>query len=280
MSSRAEIRRALALELPGVVVATAGTSSTSQLNDPDDDAVLYTGDGGDDYTGYWLIRADAAVAGDRVRRVAIHNKDEGYVRPSRIWSNAPTSETYELYPPDFTPQVLDNSLNIGLRKLPYIVEEELEIEDNTNTYTLAYDWLDHERQVLEVYKEITSSSGVVRAEWPWFKVTPNGGVFTLRIFPIPHSMTGAQIIIEGRAFYEGLSTDAAETDAPLDWAMAAMEVQLYRQLRNRTLGQDTSRWSAELRDAQQRLTELSKRYAPRRGRRIMPRTPIKMPRSI
>lgn len=269
----------MALDLPNCFVGTASSSSTlTELHDQDDELVIYQGDGGEDRTGYWLVRP-SADAGDRLRRVAFHNKDEGILKPSLAWTAAPVSgETYELYPPDIRPRLLDDSINKGLSRLSRLVTETLHVSNNDNTYTLDYDWLENERDVLEVYRQVTSSGTIVmRREWEWFKVFRDDDEFKLHLWPVPKSVNNQDILIEGRARYTELSSDSDTTSCPKDWVVAAALVELYKKLKEMSHGQDPTRWRVKLQEQRKELRILSRRYAPRRGRRIMTRTPSQMP---
>jgi hypothetical protein len=277
MPSLKTIRQEILEQVPGAFLGTAGSSSTTtELADTDDEQTLFTGDGGTDYTGYWIIRADAAVAGDRVRRITFHDRNQGVIKPARAWTNAPTSETYELWPPEFRPADVDSAINRGLTELPYLVEESLTLSSADNEYTISYDWLDHERKVLEVYWSYTNSGIVHREEYPWWKVFPDAGVFKLQLDPIPSTATGNSVLIEGKAYYTELATDAATTACPLSWAVAKGLVVLLEDRQNTGQGQDVTRWSLQLVEARRQLYKMSKKFVVRRGRRMMTRTSSRM----
>ena len=275
MPSLATIRQEILKQVPGAFLGTAGTSSATQLEDTDDEQTLFTGDGGIDFTGYWLLRPDAAVAADRVRRITFHDRNQGVIKPSRAWTNAPTSETYELWPPEFRPADVDSAVNRALGELPYLVEEDITVSSLDNEYTISYSWLTHERQVLEVYWKYTNSSLVSREEYPWWKVFPDSGVFKLMLDPPPSSATGNSVLLEGKAYYASLATDAATTDCPLEWITAKGLVTVLEDKQAGGTGQDVSRWSIQVVNARKQLFKMTKKYAPRRGRRMMWRTPTR-----
>lgn len=275
-NSRETIRQLMVEEIPhaftGVAADTA--SSTTELVDVDDEFLYFLGDGETNLQGYWIVRPDAAAAADRVRRVSSADPGQGLLRVSRAWTNAPDAEAFELYPPEFRPALIDAAINRGLKRLPYIIEESITPVANDNSYALSgYTWVTNERSIREVYQEYNSSTRYTREEYPWWKVFSDAGTFTLRLHPYPSTATGNSIIIEGISYYTALATDAATTACPADWAAAAGLVELYRSMRRQTHGQDTTRWDAEFADQRRALTRLTRRYAPRRGRRIMPRTP-------
>lgn len=278
-TTKSAIRQEIAKRLPGAFVGTASSgSSTTELLDQDDELSMYSGQGQQDLTGYWIVRPSAGTATDRIRRIAHHDQDLGSVKPSRAWAVAPsTSETYECYPPDMRPALLDDCINEGLRRLTYEVEETVTPVNKTNTYTLSYTWLTNRRQVFEVFREYTNTTLVIRNEWPYFKVFEDSGVFTLFVDPVPVTVTGMNLIVVGRAHYSDLSTDASTTACPLDWAVYSGLVRVYKALRRNTIGTDTSRYKEELKDAQGELFRLSRIYAPKTGRRVIRRTPFKIP---
>lgn len=278
-SARSAIRQEIGKRIPGVLVGTASSeSTTSTLYDTNEEMMVFAGDGTPDYTGYWLILPAGSTA-DRVRRVSRHDSAAGFVKPSRAWSTPPASgDTYELWPPDLRPTDVDAAINKALPRLTYLKEQALTLVSGTNTYSLAsYTWIENERQVLEVYDSWTNSGTTIRREYPWFKVFRNATAFTLHVWPIPRSVSGHSVVMETLARYATLSTDAATTDAPLEWIAAAGAVELYKTLRRRTSGQDLSSWERELSVARGELRMATRKYAPRRGRRIMPRTPVDFP---
>lgn len=279
-SSRLSIRQQMAQSIPHSVVGTAtASSSTTELFDQDDELMAFEGDGGPDRTGYWILRSDAAVvAGDRIRRVAKHDRGLGMVRPSRPWTTGPSAgEVYELYPPDWRPALIDNAINKGLKRLTYLVEETITAVNNTNQYTLNFPWLTNERQVMEVYWQYTNANTIYKEEWAYWKVFVDEGVFKLYVDPIPSTATGNTIVLEGRAHYTTLADDVTTTPCPSDWAVAAAMVECYRELRKANQGQDVSRFTLELEEAKKELFRQTKIYINRRGRRIMPRTPSRAP---
>jgi hypothetical protein len=280
-SSRSAIRQAVAVAIPGALTASVGSATTTQITDTDDEQTLFTGDGGADYTGWYIVIPQAAAA-DQTRRIAIHKKDEGTIRVSRAWGIAPTTGwTYELWPPDMPPAVVNQAINDGIVKLPYMKEQTIPVTTRDNSYSLAaYTWLNNERQVYEVYWEYTNSNMVNREEYPWWKVFNNAGVLTLKLDPIPSTATGNTVIMESKAYYETLATDAATTTCPLGWVAAASAVELYKALRKRGTGGDVSRWQIELGEARKEFLEQTRKYAPKRGRRMIPRSPTRMTSGI
>ena len=278
-TTKAAIRQEIAKRLPGSFVGSASAgSSTTELLDQDDELAIFSGQGSNDLTGYWILRPSAAQSTDRLRRVAHHDQDLGSVKPSRAWTDAPSaSETYEMYPPDMRPALIDTAIDEALTRLSYRVEETVTPVNKQNTYTLAYSWLTSRKQVFEVYREWTNNGPVVRTEWPFWKVYEDAGVFTLLLDPIPVTITGMSIIVEGRAKYTALASDSSTTNCPLDWATYAGLVKTYKALRRNSIGTDTSRYSAELKDAQNELFRLSRVYAPGGSKRVMMRTPFKIP---
>lgn len=275
-SSRSAIRQAISAQVPNSLTATVGSATATVLTDTDDEQTLFTGEGGPDYTGWYIVIPQAA-AGDQTRRIAMHKKDEGSIRISRAWGVAPTTGwIYELWSPDMPPAVVNQAINDGLVKLPYLKEQAISVTNQDNSYSLAaYTWLTSERQVSEIYWEYTNSNMVYREEYPWWKVFNNAGTLTLKLDPVPTTATGNTVIMESKAYYDTLATDAATTTCPLSWITAAATVELYRALRKRSPGQDVSRWQVEMNEARKDLYTESRRYVPRRGRRVLPRSPMR-----
>lgn len=276
--ARSALRQEIAKRMGRPIVGTVTSSSTaSVLFDQDDEFVTFQEEGGPELQGWWIV-LPAASATNRVRRVSFHDKGSGQLKPSRAWSAAPANgDTYELWPPDMHPNRVDEAINRGLPQLRHLTEETLTLVSGDNDYTLSYSWLENERDVYEVYHEITSSLRIYRSEYEWFKVHRDNAVFKLRLWPIPYTTSNYAVIIEGRARYATLATDAATTDCPTDWAAAVGHVELLRHLIRQNHGQDVSRFEKELMEARRVLRKMTVRYAPRRGRRIMPRTPTSMP---
>ena len=271
--ARSVIRQQIAESLPGVLVGTVASATTTLLKDTDDEFVIFSGQGGRDLTGYWIV-TPASSASDQIRRVAHHSVDDGELKPSRAWASAPSAAaTYELYPPDMRPTLLNNAINKGLKRLTYTPEETVTPVANQNVYTISYSWLLNRKDVNEVYKQYTSDSLVVREEYPHWRVFEDSGVFKLHLSPLPSTVTGSVVIVEGRANYTSLATDAATTTCNVDWASAVGLVEVFRSLRRESPGQDTSRWTAELVDARRELASQTKKHRPRGGKRVMYRSP-------
>ena len=279
-TSLATIRQSLALLVPGALVGTASSeSSASELWDTNWEMVTFGADGAQDFTGYWIVRSSAVAAGDRVRRVAFHDQGLGRIKPSRVWTNSPASETYELWPPDFRPTLVDQAINDGLARLTYRVEGSITPVANDNAYALSsLTWITGERDVREVWKRYTSSNYQEDQPWGWWRVLDNAGTFTLVLDPMPHSTTGITIVVEGVAKYGTLSSDSATTAAPSDWVVAAAKVELYRKITSDAKNQGAAGWGADYIEARREFNRLSKLYAPRVPRRSpLWRSPTRMP---
>ena len=271
--ARSAIRQQVAQNLPGVLVGTVASATTTLLKDTDEEFVIFGGQGGRDLTGYWIVTPDSAVA-DQIRRVAHHSADDGEIKPSRAWASAPDADDpYELYPPDMRPTLLNNAINKGLKRLQYTPEESVTPVANQNVYTLSYTWLLSRKDVNEVYWQYTNDNLVSREEYPHWRVFDDSGVFKLHLSPFPSTASGSVVVVEGRANYTSLATDAATTDCPIDWASAVGLVEVFRALRRESPGQDTSRWTAEIIDARRELASQTKKHRPRGGKRVMYRTP-------
>lgn len=274
------IRQAVAALMPEAYVGTATTTSeTTVLFDEDDEIMSFVADGGRDYTGFWLVRPDAADSTDRVRRVSAHDPGLGSLTPSRAWTNAPDSETYELWPPHLRPTIVDNAIDDGLERLTYKVVETFSPTANQNSYALAsYTWINTERDVREVYSVYTSGSIISRVEYPWWKVIEDAGTFTLYIDPTPSTATGLSVEVVGVAHYTSLANDAATTACQQDWAVSAAFVELLRILLRTQKGFNAEAWRLDYAEAKKLLYRLSRKYRPSVPRRVMNRTPFSVPR--
>ena len=132
-------------------------------------------------------------------------------------------------------------------------------------------WMTHRQQAVEVWRRAAAHPQLVMSAVTWWRTTanpgPTGSELWLEVDPPPSA--GETLLVEGLRAYDPLASDAAATDAPVDWVAQGALVEVYRHLNRDAPAGDVARYTALQRDAALEFQHLSRLYRPRATRRVM-----------
>jgi len=266
------LRQAVGKELNACVTGTADSATSTTIVDAD----LEDSEESENRFYHWWLKMVSGDAEGDVRRVSAYTPSTGTLTVSRAFSATPAaSDEYELHAL-ISPEDLDRLINQALDRLFYMDEQEITAVSGQRNYGLAtYTYLRTPDQLIDVlWKQGDTASKYRYRPVGWYMVRDDAGSMTLDIRPYTVS-SGDKIVLEIVRPYAALSNDAASTDCPEDWAVAAAMVEVYDWLARTDPTQDAEqvrRWRGT---AARRLTRLSNRYAPRPARRIQHKDSIR-----
>ena len=253
------LRQEIGLDLNECHVGTIASPTITSFVDAT--LIDYGGSGNAKIEGAWVLVTSGTGAG-ALRRVLTYNDETGQVTLSRAWTS-PVVASYELHTL-LSPVDLKRAVNAGLTRCFYLDRQEITAVAAQREYSLAaYTWLTEDKQVCQVlWKQGDTANQRRYPPVLWWKVSSDAGLLTLHVDPA-NVVSGSAYVLVAIHPYDELSTDAATTACPVEWAKAAAMVGVYRYLSRNDPAQDSERlkrWQAE---ATAVLFEKDRRYMPR-----------------
>lgn len=248
-----EIRQALGIELRDFQPSTSGSASTkSTVVDPTSPFQTQFGIGDenfDDYTNWYLFRPSAASVNDQQRRVRTYHGPTGTFQVDRPYTNAPTSEAYELWNVGLTLDQIHGCINQSLRRL--FIRDRFWLVPPTDTIRGSFlqvavpsdvqNWLTNQKHVLQMgmlvegpknaaslsasapgsvdYASVIATFKRDRAKGAIRRVQSTTGTDSLELGTI--NIAAPQIVTEGNLLVLGVTVHGTGVTTPAGWTLIA-----------------------------------------------------------
>lgn len=219
------------------------------------------------YAGGWFYCSLAAIPVVQTsRRIASYESTTGVLTLSRSIAPGPASGVFEVHTL-LDPLIMNRLINDGLERLTYLTSDTITPVDGAWNYDLSsFTWLTHPDQVVDVQYLIGTDPDIQVYPARWFNVEERDGAIYLDVRPVSAS---GEILLTAWRHYDRLTSDSGTSTCPLDWATVAGCVEVMRYMESTAPGSDVTRWDARLNQAETDQERLSRKYVPRRTRRVM-----------
>lgn len=259
----ATLRQALGKNLYECHTGTVAAPTTVSVQDAE---LVDSAEAEKRWEGAWVILTSGAGLGT-IRRVLSYDPETGTLTLSRSWTAPAAGTTYEMHTL-VSPADMNMVINAALAKCYYVTREEIAAVSGQRQYSLAeYTWLTEPSQVRYVEARYGDTAGQYHYRpLDWWYIEEDTGALTLNVNPVGTDVT---LIIEATRPYEALATESETTTCPVDWAIAAAEVELYTLLMRQEPAVDASKWEAHRGLAAMRFLEQCRRHQPRPVLRVL-----------
>ena len=245
----------------------AGTLTTIQ----DDDLI----DAGESLLA--IERAWIRCKGE-TRRMTTYVPTTGTITVGRAFSVTPADQ-YEIHRM-FSPDEIDEIIGRALNTCVYEREEVIDLVDDQTEYDLSsYTWIIHPSMITGVFLRSDDGDSHYRySDMPWWRIARvSAAETTLPALP-PTGLylrvkalwgDDDKIVIRGATGYKAPTNDTQGTSCPWDWALAAVEMQVYKILTRDSPAEDAKRYRLALQEAGLRWQYAYRLYAPRPQHRVL-----------
>lgn len=171
------IRREMIARLPGEALGRVETIASLAVGSATVAALATGGRSSDEFTGKYMVRAEAANVADRVRRITSYTTGTGLLAHggTNYADTTATSEFLEIL--RFEPSLLDNAINLSLARLRRWHVTEIPTVQGQLTYNLSdLSWVQGQADVMAV--SLRESPVLARDEWcqSWGTVNTSGAL--------------------------------------------------------------------------------------------------------
>jgi hypothetical protein len=258
--TRAEIRQRVGYDLREMIEGSVTASTITSLSDASLADALASEE---TYEGAWVLITSGTLAGQQ-RRVASYVPATGELAVSRNFpSNPAGSVTFEVHT-RVEPNALNRMINKVLERIPYLADILIEVVSGQRTYSLAaYTDIVSPEQVREVEHRVGDDTYgyVYRPYVGDWEVRDIDGELTLALAPKGDSNDYIRVVYTRP--YEALTTDADETDCPIDMLAAGVRAEAYLWLSREAPADDAVRYLKSFAQEQNEFRRQLMRHAPR-----------------
>lgn len=190
-------------------------------------------------------------------------------------ASAKDIEVWDYFRPSEVHAAINRALQYSVGRR--VKDTSITLDQTSVRYQLP-SWVRNEDDVLEVYYIAGDNSKFYEIEVPWWKVRPSESagvrIFQLHLYPpLPSAYT---LVLLADKYYDAISTEAATTEAPLEWVAARAAVELLRSRLRRITSEEDRGLQAVFQQALQDERRWRGEYFPEFPRRVMPETPFNL----
>ncbi len=129
-----------------------------------------------------------------------------------------------------SPEEMNDALNEEIQKNSFETRHSITMTANVNEYALPSHVTSRTQVLGVIYRYNLTGEPIEDVPVPSFQLLEDDGVVTLQLIRMPTVITNLTVQVRLRKYYDTLTTEAATTTMPYNYAAAMAQVAFYRKL--------------------------------------------------